>query len=86
MGKGKEDGMASFQQRATSKVVKLRQLAIRAGIHGEAYELFKEIEADPECNRMLREANKTNKSMAERYNQHVRKSKLSNVDKRDLSI
>ncbi len=76
----------TFQQRVADKVTKLRQQATRGGIYGEAYELFNKIKADPECNRMLREANKANKSMAERYNQHIRASNLPDADKRDLTI
>ena len=78
----------TFNERVKVKAFKLRQLAT-TGIgpnYGEAYRLFKEIEADSKCNSVLGNSQRVNKSMAEKYNEHIRTSNLSDVDKRDRTI
>ncbi|MCI8471129.1 MAG: hypothetical protein HFJ35_06700 [Clostridia bacterium] len=83
------DGTEILAQRAKMKVVGLRSLASRrTGLDYEPLRLFKEIEKDDRCNELLKNSAIAGKNseIVKYYNEHIRQSKLSAKDKKELII
>lgn len=78
-----------LKERAKVRIIKLRQLAsIGDGTENEALRVFKEIEKDPKCNWILRQSSmvESDETIIEFYDEHIRQSKLSDSQKRNLII